>query len=186
MAVRLISVGSVTLFDAGTLIYPFTYLIGNVLTDLYGFRTTRRVIFQAFFCEMLFTFICWVATLLPYPIENAEMAEAYAHVFGFVPRIMGASLFAFLLGELTNAWIFQKIKKRTQGKHLWVRTIGSTLCACILDTVGFVLIAFVGIVPTQSIISMILIQIVAKLTIEICASTPAAYALLGYLRKQLK
>ncbi len=185
MAVKLIDVGGVTLFDAGTVVFPITYMLGDVFTEMWGFRTTRRVIWLTFACQALFTLFAWVGVLLPAPPETAEAAEAYGRVFSFVPRIMAASLTAFLAGELVNAWTFERIKHRTHGRRLWVRTIGSSLFGFAIDTSLFVLIAFAGTVPRSDIVSMIVIQIGVKMAIEAFASTPMAYALIRYIRKKV-
>ena len=99
---------------------------------------------------------------------------------------MGASLAAFLVGELMNAWSFDKIKRRTQGRHLWLRTIGSSLFGFVLDTTIFVLIAFWGVVPAHDLLTMVLIQIGVKMAIEACASTPLAYLLVARLRQRME
>ena len=186
MAVKFISVGGITIFDAGTIVFPITYMLGDVFTELWGFKTTRKVVFLTFLCQVLFTLFAWVGTLLPYPEGTEATAQAYAQVFTFVPRIMGASLAAFLVGELMNAWSFDRIKRRTQGRHLWLRTIGSSLFGFVLDTVIFVLVAFAGVVPAHDLLTMILIQIGVKMAIEACASTPMAYLLIGRLRRRME
>ena len=185
MAVKLINVFGITIFDAGTIVFPITYMLGDVFTEIWGFKTTRKVIWLTFLCQVLFVLFAWVGTLLPYPAETAESAAAYATVFAFVPRIMVASLAAFLVGEMVNAWTFDRIKQRTQGRRLWVRTIGSSVFGFILDTVIFVCVAFWDTVSARDILSMILIQIVAKLAIEVCASTPLAYALTARLKRSV-
>ena len=186
MAVKLISVCGVTIFDAGTIVFPITYMLGDVFTEMWGFKTTRKVVFLTFLCQVLFTLFAWVGTLLPYPEATEAAAQAYGQVFTFVPRIMGASLAAFLVGELMNAWSFDKIKRRTQGRHLWLRTIGSSLFGFVLDTTIFVLIAFWGVVPAHDLLTMVLIQIGAKMAIEACASTPLAYLLVARLRQRME
>lgn len=185
MAVKLIQVCGITLFDAGTIVFPVTYLLGDVFTEIWGFRTTRRVVLLTFLCQVLFVLFTWIGVWLPYPAATAASADAYAQVFTFVPRIMGASLAAFLAGELLNAWTFERIRRRTGGRRLWVRTIGSSVFGFIADTSLFVCIAFWGVVPAADILSMILIQVGAKLLIEACASTPLAYALIARIRKRL-
>lgn len=186
MAVKLINVCGITIFDAGTIVFPITYMLGDVFTELWGFKTTRRVVFLTFLCQVIFTLFTWVGTLLPVPAGTEAMAEAYGRIFTFVPRIMVASLAAFLVGELMNAWSFDKIKQRTQGRRLWVRTIGSSLFGFVLDTAIFVCIAFCGVVPGRDILSMIVIQIGVKLAIEACASTPMAYLLISRLRRKAR
>ncbi len=185
MAVKLIEIFGITIFDAGTIIFPITYMLGDVLTEIWGFQTAKRVILLTFACEVLFTLFAWIGVLLPYPPGTEASATAYAQVFSFVPRIMVASLLAFLCGELINSWTMVRIKKRTNGRYLWVRTIGSSFFGYIVDTTLFVVIAFAGTVPSSAIFSMIGIQIVAKLLIEGVGATPMAYALIGYLKKRI-
>ena len=185
MASKLIHIAGITIFDAGTLVFPLTYLLGDVLTEIWGFKTTRRVIWLTFACQLFFALFCWVAVLLPAPPNTADTATAFAQIFTFVPRIVAASLSAFLVGELVNAWSFLKIRKRTGEGRLWLRTIGSTFYGCVLDTGIFVTIAFWGVVPPKDILSMFLIQVAAKMLIEACASTPMAYILIHQLKKRI-
>ncbi len=185
MAVKLIKVGNVTIFDAGTIIFPITYMLGDVLTEIWGFRTAKRVIWLTLICQIIFTLFAWIGICLPYPAETENMAAAYRQVFGFVPRIMLASLTAFLCGELINAWTMVKIKEKTGERLLWVRTIGSSVFGYIVDTTLFVCIAFIGTVPTRDIFTMIGIQIVAKLLIEALGGTPLAYAAIRFLKKKI-
>ena len=182
MAVKLINIHGITIFDAGTIIFPITYMLGDVLTEIWGYQTAKRVIWLTFFCEIIFTLFVWIGIWLPFPEETAANAEAYQQIFSFVPRITIASLLAFLCGELINAWTMVKIKERTRGRHLWIRTIGSSVFGYIVDTTIFVCIAFVGTVATRDILSMIGIQIVVKLLIESLGATPMAYALIGWLK----
>lgn len=186
MAVKLINIFGITIFDAGTIIFPITYFLGDVLTEIWGFRTAKRVILVTFVCELIFTLFVWIGIWLPYPAETEEFAEAYEKLFSFVPRITIASLFAFLCGELVNSWTMVKIKVLTHGKHLWIRTIGSSLFGYIFDTTLFVCIAFIGVVPMKDIVSMIVIQIVVKLLIESLFATPIVYLIIGKLKKMME
>lgn len=186
MAVKLINIFGITIFDAGTIIFPITYFLGDVLTEIWGFRTAKRVILVTFVCELIFTLFVWIGIWLPYPAETEEFAEAYEKLFSFVPRITIASLFAFLCGELVNSWTMVKIKVLTHGKHLWIRTIGSSLFGYIFDTTLFVCIAFIGVVPMKDIVSMIVIQIEVKLLIESLFATPIVYLIIGKLKKMME
>lgn len=183
MAVKLINVCGITIFDAGTIVFPIAYMLGDVVTEIWGYQTAKRVIWLSFFCEIFFTLFVWLAVWLPYPEQTEMTAEAYRHVFTFVPRIMVASLLAFLCGELMNAWTMVKIKVKTKGRHLWLRTIGSSFFGYIVDTGIFVVVAFAFVVPWKDIFSMIAIQIVVKLMLEAFAATPIAYLVIGKLKK---
>ena len=184
MAVKLISVFSLTLFDAGTITFPLAYVIGDVVTEVYGLKTAKRLIWLTFACNLLLVAATSVGILLPYPDYMADTQAAYSHIFLVVPRILGASLAAFLAGEFANAHIMVRLKKMTNGKHLWLRTIGSSAVGYLLDTAIFVLLAFSFTdVPAQDLAVMILAQYLMKLGIESLCGTPLAYAVVGWLRK---
>lgn len=184
MAVKIIEVLGVSIFDAGTIIFPLTYMLGEVVTEIWGFQRARKLILLTFICQVTFALFTWIGLHLPYPADMADMANAYTMVFSYVPRIMIASLLAFLAGELTNAFLMSKIKEHLGGP-LWVRTIGSSIVGYSLDTTIFVFIAFYGTVSLTQIASMIGIQIGVKVLIEACASTPMAYALVSFIRRKL-
>lgn len=183
MAVKLISVFSITWFDAGTILFPFTYMLGDILTEVWGFKTARKVIFLTFFCNIILVFGTFVGALLPYPEYIEETAKAYSIIFAYVPRIVVASLIAFLGGELLNAWAMVKIKNITGERFLWIRTIGSSVLGHAFDTSIFVLIAFAGTAPVPDLIFMIVVQYFAKLAIEAFAATPMVYASVSYLKR---
>lgn len=183
MAVKIISVFGVSLFDAGTITFPFAYMLGDVLTEVWGFKTAKNVIWLTFFCNVMFVICTAIGLVLPYPDYMTETANAYSIIFTYVPRIVIASLLGFLCGELSNAWALEKIKKLTSGRHMWLRTIGSSAVGYIFDTVLFVLIAFGGTAPAADIFSMIAVQYAAKLIIEALSGTPLAYVLVHWLKK---
>lgn len=185
MAVKLISIFGITIFDAGTITFPFAYMLGDVLTEIWGFKAAKRVIVLSFFCNILMVLATTVGVYLPYPDYTAETANAYAQIFGYVPRIVIASLISFLIGELSNSWSLIKIREKTGGKHLWVRTIGSSVIGHMLDTSLFVILAFAGTAPFIDLLSMIGIQYVFKLGVEAICATPIAYLMIYKLRKKL-
>lgn len=185
MAVKVIGLAGLFYFDAGTITFPFAYMLGDVLTELWGFRTAKRVIWLTFFCNILLVVCTQVGVWLPSPDHLAETASAYNHVFTYVPRIVIASLVGFLLGELSNAWLMERIKQWTRGRRLWVRTIGSSAIAYLFDTVPFVLIAFLGTVTTDELLLMLAFQYCSKLLIESLFGTPMAYAVIRGLTKWL-
>lgn len=184
MAVKLISVFGMTWFDAGTITFPFAYMLGDVLTEVWGFRTAKKVIWLTFFCNILLVLATFLGVFLPYPEYMSDIANAYATIFAYVPRIVLASLVAFLGGELLNAWVLVKIREKTGEKYLWVRTIGSSMVGYFFDTVVFVMIAFVGTVPIRDLVFMIIVQYIAKLLIESLGATPMVYALIKYMKKR--
>ncbi len=186
MAVKVISLFGLFYFDAGTIVFPFAYMLGDVLTEIWGYRTARKVIWLTFTCNIIMVVCTQIGVWLPSPDYLDETANAYNHIFSYVPRIVVASLTGFLLGELSNAWLMEKIKKITGNKRLWVRTIGSSAVAYLFDSLPFVLIAFLGVVSTHDLIMMIAFQYGAKLLIEAIFGTPLAYAAVHAIRKYVK
>ena len=183
MAVKVIGLANLFYFDAGTITFPFAYMLGDVLTELWGFRTAKRVIWATFFCNIILVVCTQIGVWLPSPEYLSETANAYNHIFSYVPRIVLGSLTGFLLGELSNAWVMEKIKERMKGKRLWVRTIGSSMVGYLFDTLPFVLISFAGVVSTRELIMMLLFQYFGKLIIEATMGTPMAYAAIYWLKK---
>lgn len=185
MAVKVISIAGLFYFDAGTITFPFAYMLGDVLTEIWGFRTAKQVIWMTFFCNILMVVCTQIGVWLPSPHYLAETANAYNHIFTYVPRIVVGSLVGFLLGELSNSWFMEKIKEKTRGKRLWVRTIGSSAIAYWFDSLPFVLIAFAGVVSTHDLLMMILFQYAAKLALEAFFGTPMAYAVVHAIRRYI-
>lgn len=185
MAVKVIGLLNVFYFDAGTITFPFAYMLGDVLTEIWGYRTARRVILMTFVCNVILVVCTQIGVWLPSPDYLSETAGAYNHVFDYVPRIVIGSLAGFLLGELSNAWLMERIKRWTNGRRLWVRTIGSSAVGYVFDTLPFVLIAFLGVVSTHDLIYMLVFQYVSKLLIEAVFGTPMAYAAIALLRRKV-
>lgn len=183
MAVKIIGFGRWFYFDAGTLTFPLAYMLGDVLTEVWGFKTAKRVIWLTFFCNVLMVACTQLAVWFPSPDYLETTAQAYNTIFTYVPRIVVASLVGFLLGELSNAWFMDKIKQKTKGKRMWVRTISSSAIAYWFDTLPFVLIAFLGVVSARELLLMIALQYVVKLLIEVVFGTPLFYATIHFLRK---
>ena len=185
MAVKVVGFFGLFYFDAGTITFPFAYMLGDVLTEIWGYRTTRKVIFLTFFCNVLMVVSTQIGVWLPSPDYMSGTAESYNTIFNYVPRIILGSLAGFLLGELSNAWIMDKIRQKTKGRRLWVRTIGSSIVGYLCDTVPFVLIAFLGTVTTRDLLLMIGLQYLMKLGIEAIFGTPLAYSTIALIKKKL-
>ncbi len=186
MAVKVIGFFGLFYFDAGTITFPLAYMLGDVLTEIWGYKTARKTILLAFFCNIFVVVCTQIGVWLPSPDYLDATANAYDTVFSYVPRIVLGSLTGFLLGELSNAWLMDKIKSKTKGRHLWVRTIGSSIVGYLFDTIPFVLIAFLGVLSTRDLLLMIVSQYIMKLVIESFFGTPMAYAAVAYLRKIMK
>ena len=185
MAVKVIGFFNLFYFDAGTITFPLAYMLGDVLTEVWGYKTARKTIILAFLCNLFVVICTQIGVWLPSPAYLDETANAYNTVFSYVPRIVVGSLTGFLLGELSNAWLMDKIKAKTKGKFLWVRTIGSSVVAYLFDTIPFVLIAFLGVLSTRDIVLMVVSQYLMKLCIEAFFGTPLAYAAIGVLKKRM-
>ena len=186
MAVKVIGFFNFFYFDAGTITFPFAYMLGDVLTELWGYRTAKRVIWLTFMCNVILVACTQVGVWLPSPDYLEGTATAYDAVFSYVPRIVLGSLAGFLCGELSNAWFMERIKMKTGERHLWVRTIGSSIVGYLADTLPFVLIAFAGVVSTHDLIMMLLTQYFMKLAIEAFFGTPMAYAAVRWAKKNVK
>ncbi len=185
MAVKVVSFFELVYFDAGTITFPFAYMLGDVLTEIWGYRTAKKVIWLTLFCNILLVLCTQVGVWLPSPEYLSEIADAYNTIFTYVPRIVLGSLVGFLLGELSNAWFMERLKQKTGGRYLWLRTIGSSVVGYLFDSLPFVLIAFAGVVSLHDLLLMILFQYVAKLLIEIIFGTPLAYAAIYGIRRYI-
>ena len=185
MAVKVISIFNLFYFDAGTITFPFAYMLGDVLTEIWGYRTTRKVIWMTFLCNIIMVVCTQIGVWLPSVDYLDPTSTAYNTIFTYVPRIVLGSLAGFLLGELSNAWLMERIKIKTRGRFLWIRTIGSSIVGYLFDTLPFVLIAFAGVLTTRDILLMIAMQYFMKLAIEVFFGTPMAYAVIVFLKRRV-
>jgi uncharacterized integral membrane protein (TIGR00697 family) len=179
IAVKVISFGSIFL-PAAIFVFPVSYIFGDILTEVYGYRWARRVIWLGFICNLIFVFFAWVGLKLP-PAPFWGDQEAYKSILGYAPRLLAASFCGYLVGEFANSFVLSKMKILTRGRWLWSRTIGSTIVGEGLDTVIFIILAFIG---TSSFVPiMILYHWLAKTLIEAVA-TPLTYAVVNYLKRK--
>jgi len=179
IAVKIVSLGFLIL-PAAIFVFPVSYIFGDVLTEVYGYRWARRVIWLGFFCNLIFVFFAWVGLKLP-PAPFWGDQEAYESILGYTPRLLVASFCGYLVGEFANSVILAKMKILTRGRWLWSRTIGSTIVGEGLDTAIFITLAFIG---TSSFVPvMILYHWLSKTLIEAVA-TPFTYAVVNYLKKK--
>ena len=171
-------------FGAGVLFFPVSYIIGDVLTEVYGYARARRVIWTGFAALLFMAFMAWVVVALP-PAEGWDGQEAYEKVFGNTWRIVAASMIAFWAGEFANSYVLARMKVWTQGRHLWMRTIGSTVVGQGLDSVIFYPLAFYGIAgwPPELLWQVVLSQWLIKTTWE-AVLTPVTYAVVGWLKRR--
>jgi len=170
------------LVPAGIIIFPLSYLFGDVLTEVYGYGAARRVIWLGFACNLLAVIAIYLGGLAPAaPFWHNQ--AAYETILGFTPRLLLASFIAYLVGEFTNSFVLAKLKMATKGHWLWTRTIGSTLLGEGVDTIIFISIAFWGIIPSQLLLTAILTQWAFKVLYEVIA-TPFTYLVVGFLKRR--
>jgi uncharacterized integral membrane protein (TIGR00697 family) len=180
MAVKLLGIGGLVL-DAGTLIFPISYIFGDVLTEVYGYRQARRVIWLAFLCNLLAVAAISLGGILP-AASFWEGQAAYETILGYAPRLLVASFCAYLVGEFANSYVLSRMKVATEGRFLWLRTISSTVVGQGLDSMIFVILAFAFAIPTGAIIPIILTQWIIKSAYEALA-TPFTYLVVNYLKR---
>jgi len=173
-------------FGAGVLFFPVSYVIGDILTEVYGYAKARRVIWTGFAALIFMAFMSWIVVALP-PAANWGNQAAYEAVFGQVPRIVLASIIAFWAGEFVNSYVLARMKIWTKGKALWSRTIGSTVVGQGIDSALFYPLAFLGAVgwTTDLVITVALTQWAIKVVWE-ALLTPVTYAVVGWLKRREK
>jgi len=168
-------------FDGGMLLFPLAYIFGDILTEVYGYARARRVIWIGFAMNILMVATFWIVGKLPAdPMWGLQ--ESFDSILGVVWRIVLASLVAYLVGEFTNSYLLAKLKIKTKGKMLWLRTIGSTVVGQFLDTTIFLLIAFAGFLPWSLIGVIWLTNYIFKILIEILL-LPITYKVVAWLKK---
>ena len=180
-ASKLATLGGFT-FGAGIMFFPISYVIGDVLTEVYGYANARRVVWTGFAALLFMAFMSWVVVSLP-AAEGWDGQAAYESVFGSTWRIVAASLIAFWAGEFVNSFVLAKMKILTQGKHLWSRTIGSTFFGQAIDSLIFYPIAFLGIWTTEQVLTVMVTNWLLKVLWE-ALLTPVTYAVVGWLKRR--
>ena len=179
IAAKLIVVGGVVL-TAGIVIFPISYVVGDVLTEVWGYAAARRVIWLGFACNALMAAAIWLGGQLPAaPFWKGDLA--YEEILGHTPRIVAASFVAYLVGEFANSFVLAKLKLATRGRWLWMRTIGSTVVGQALDSAVFVTLAFAGSVPVGGLAAIVAGQWLVKTLYE-AAATPLTYAAVAWLK----
>jgi hypothetical protein len=175
----MISLGPFIVF-AGVFIFPLSYIVGDVLTEVYGYRIARRIIWLGFACNLIFVIFAWVGQVLPSP-PAWELQGAYESILGYTPRLLVASFCGYFVGEFVNSFVLAKMKIFTKGRWLWSRTIGSTIVGEGLDTVVFTVLALIG--TPFFMLTVMLSQWLIKVLVETVA-TPATYAVVSYLKRK--
>ena len=180
MGVKIVDIMGINI-TAGLVVFPITYIISDIITEVYGIKVTRRIIWCGLATNLLFVLGAFIATALP-PSAIFENQQAFETVFSTTPRILLASVAGYLAGEFSNAIIVAKIKALMRGKHFWFRALLSTCVGTFLDSLFFCFIAFYHFLPSAIILDMIIVQCVIKLGYEIIV-LPLTYAITNYLKK---
>lgn len=172
---------NVGMFGAGILFFPLSYVLGDVLTEVYGYARARRVVWAGFAAVLFMAFMAWVVVSMP-PAPGWEGQDAYEAVFGLTPRIVLASVIAFWAGELANAFVMARMKVASGGKHLWQRTIGSTVVGQGVDSLLFYPIAFLGVWSFSQVLTVLATNYLLKVIWE-AVLTPVTYRVVAMLKR---
>ena len=172
------------IFTAGDILFPITYILNDVFTEVYGFNKSKLIIWTSFFCNLFMIIIFKITILLP-SSDSFEMQEELENILGSTPRILIASFIAFLVGNFANSIVMSKMKVKTEGKYLALRTIGSTLVGEGLDTLIFIPIVFINSLDIQTIIFLIIDTYILKVSLEIVL-TPITYKIIKFIKKKEK
>ena len=183
VSVKIVSVGWLT-FDAGTVLFPLAYIVGDIITEVYGYRRMRRLIYSGVAALMLMTLTFWVVQLLPADSSWAGQA-AFESTLGVVWRLAIGSVVALFVGEIMNAYVMGRMKVASRGRGLWRRMVSSSLAGNALDTVIFSTIAFAGTMPMTSFWQLIVTVFLIKMTVEIMVS-PLTMHLIARVKKHEK
>jgi hypothetical protein len=168
-------------FDGGTLLFPLSYIFGDILTEVYGYGRSRKVIWLGFASALLMSLVFILVGKMP-SARGWENQEAYEKILGLTPRIVLASLAAYFSGEFSNSFVLAKMKILTRGRHLWLRTIGSTLVGELVDTLLFVMIAFGGTLSARLLWAVVVSNYVFKTAVEVFF-TPLTYWIVRVLKR---
>ncbi len=188
IAVKLIQAGPLIL-PAAVIIFPLSYIFGDVLTEVYGYGRARRVIWTGFACNLLAVLVMQASIRIPAApfwtlgsLDGAVSNQAYEALLGYTPRLLAASFAAYLVGEFLNAFVLARMKIMTAGRFLWMRTIGSTVLGQLADSAIFITAAFWGAIPPPVLATMIVTQWLVKSAYE-AVFTPVTYLVVGFLKR---
>lgn len=172
-------------FGAGNLFFPIGYIFGDVLTEVYGYARARRAIWAGFGAMAFASFMAYVVVNIPPSATepwNATLQPALEVVFGNTWRIVAGSMLAYWVGDFVNSYVMARMKVWSEGRHLWMRTIGSTMCGQAADSLIFYPIAFWGIWSTEALVGVVVFNFVFKVAVEV-VFTPVTYAIIGWLKR---
>ncbi len=180
IAVKMVSVAGLTV-PAAIIVFPVSYICGDVLTEVYGYHQARRVILLGFFCNLIAVLAIFGGQILP-GASFWDGQAAYERILGYTPRLLVASFLAYLVGEIANSYVLARMKIATKGRWLWTRTIGSTLVGQGLDSLVFLSLAFAGTMPVVELTSAIVTQWLMKCLYE-ASATPITYLAVSLLKR---
>ncbi|MBI5649086.1 MAG: queuosine precursor transporter [Chloroflexi bacterium] len=180
IAAKIVSVNGI-IMSAAIVIFPISYIFGDILTEVYGYAKARQIIWIGFACNALAVIAMQIGGVLP-PAEFWTGQDAYQTILGTTPRLLLASLIAFLAGEFINSFVLAKLKIVTRGRWLWSRTISSTLVGQGFDTIVFTIIAFTGVLGSGEMVNITITEWLLKSAYEALA-TPFTYAIVNYLKR---
>ncbi|MCC7554027.1 MAG: queuosine precursor transporter [Methanobacteriaceae archaeon] len=173
--------GTGFVWDGGAVLFPVSYILGDVIAEIFGFKSAKKVIWTSFSMNIIAVVALLIVQILP-PGPGWENQLAYEAIIGFMPRIIAGSLIAFVCGQLFNAYVFIKIKEITKGKHFWQRALGSSLVGDLVDTVIFTTIAFFGTISDVQFIGLLVIAYTSKIVGETIL-LPVTYAIVDLCKK---
>jgi len=179
-ATKLIAFGPI-IVDGGAFLFPLTYIVGDILTEVYGWRAARRAVLTGFAMSILAAATFWLVQVSP-GAEAYENQAAFEAVLGFVPRIVLASVCAFLVGQLLNSYVLVWIKARTKERYLWARLMGSTAVGELADTLVFCTIAFAGILTGVEFLTYVVVGYVYKTLVEVVL-LPVSYRVIAWMKR---
>lgn len=179
-ATKTIGIGPL-IFDGGAILFPLTYILGDVLSEIYGFKKARRVIILGFAASLLGSLTFWLVQIAP-PDDSYPNQEAFAAVLGVVPRFVIASMVGYLAGQLLNSWVLVRIKERWGAQHLWARLLGSTVVGEMADTALFCTIAWAGVMTWGDIANLAIVGYFYKVAVE-AILLPLTYVVVGKVKK---
>lgn len=182
IAGKLVAFTPAVVLPAAVILFPLTYILGDVLTEVYGYQRCRRVIWIGFGCNAVAVAAIAIGGALP-PAGFWDGQDAYVRTLGAVPRIVAASFLAYLMGEFVNSFVLAKLKVATSGRLLWLRTVGSTVVGQLVDSGVFITVAFLGILPADQVLWLVVAQWLFKVAYEAIA-TPLTYAVVGWLKRR--
>lgn len=180
LASKLMNIFGISM-TAGVLVFPITYIIGDVLTEVYGHNKAKKIIIYGFICNLLMVILFFIAIKMPYP-DYWQNQDAFVTILSNTPRMLLASFIGYLIGGFTNSYVLEYIKNNSKIKYLWFRTILSTIIGETLDTSIFLLIGFIGTIANKELGIMIIYQTLAKILYEVVL-TPVTYKVVNYVKR---